>query len=123
MYKRRRLNDHDVDHDLADIFENLASEREETRIRAAERLLSKYAPTNQPGEGELLNALKRLFRGLCSGRKAARLGYSVALTEFLSLHVVQDSAERSESALHVSNVVRTLSEQTPLSGGYGQVHK
>ena len=115
MSKRRRLNG-TVDHDLAKTYDDLANENEETRIKAAESLLSRFSLTSNSGEVELCSVLKRLFRGLCSGRKSARLGYSVTLTEFLSSHAVVSSTEKLESPLHLSNVLRALGEQTQISG-------
>ena len=78
--KKRQREPRTVDAELVQIYENLASESEETRLETAKDLLTKLPFLT--GE-ERYKVLRRLFRGLCSGRKAARLGFSVALTEVL----------------------------------------
>ena len=115
MSKKRRLNG-DVDPVLAGVYDRLAHEKEDVRIRAAEKLLSKYSVTNKPSPAELEKVLVRLLRGLCSGRKAARLGYSVTLTEFLSLHTHSLSETEQDHPLHAKRVVRALGEQTQVLG-------
>lgn len=71
------------DSKLAKIYENLASEAETGRIEAAKELISRLDPENNPTSASAEKILRRLIRGLCSGRKAARLGYGVALAEVL----------------------------------------
>lgn len=68
-----------------DLYDDLASNDEEVRIKAAEALVNKILQGEKSGNPEkgtdLLYALKRLVKGLSSGRESARLGFSVALTE------------------------------------------
>ena len=84
MSKKRRRERPAVNVELVEIYEDLASVDEEIRLKAAHLLLTKFV-SNTLITGEQLDAiLRRLIRGLCSGRKAARLGFSTTLTEFLS---------------------------------------
>lgn len=83
--KKRKRDIADVDVDLVTIYNNLASENEKARLVAAGQLLTKtFRSDTTATEDQINTALKRLFRGLCSSRKAARLGFAVALTEFLT---------------------------------------
>ena len=91
---------------LIEIYEDLASENGEVRLKAALRLLStKYSDT------ELDKILNRLFRGLCSSRKAARLGFSIALTEFLA-HYAGPGRHFS-----LETICQILTEQTETAPG------
>lgn len=100
-----------INTDLVGIYEDLASENGEIRLKAGLRLLStKYSDT------ELDKILNRLFRGLCSSRKAARLGFSIALTEFLAHYA------GSDHNFSLETVFQILREQTePAPGSSGQV--
>lgn len=84
MSVKRRREPSTIDTQLVEIYEDLANESEEIRIKAASALLSKFSGDNDSTQEELLRVVQRLIRGLCSGRKAARVGFSVALTELLS---------------------------------------
>lgn len=75
--RRREYSEQDVN--LAKIYDDLASEVKEVRIQAAASLVQISSETDAPVD----KILQRLIRGLCSGRKAARSGFSVALTEVL----------------------------------------
>ncbi|KAL8953109.1 MAG: hypothetical protein Q9183_007348 [Haloplaca sp. 2 TL-2023] len=57
------------------------------------------------------------MRGLCSGRKAARLGFSVALTEFLSQRWGEGNLPSSEQEnLEVTALIEILKKQTEVTG-------
>lgn len=100
-----------INTDLIGIYEDLASEDGGVRLKAGLQLLSTaYSDT------ELDKILSRLFRGLCSSRKAARIGFSIALTEFL--------ARYTGPGCHFStdNICQILEERTePTFGASGQV--
>lgn len=68
-----------------DLYNELASNEEDHRIKAAGELVRKIVEgksTGNPEKGtELTYSLNRLVKGLSSGRESARLGFSVALTE------------------------------------------
>lgn len=116
--KKRPREQHNVDVQAIEIFEDLANENQEIRLKAAVALLSKYS--GEATVEQIDKTFKRLIRGLCSGRKAARLGFSVALTEFLVEHC-QTGSTRAEG-LSVEYVITTLIEQTRITGNIaGQV--
>jgi hypothetical protein len=82
--RKRRRESHNVDVKIVEIYEDLASENDEVRLKGAQELVSRFTPESKPTEEQVQKALQRLFRGLCSGRKAARIGFSIALTEVLA---------------------------------------
>ena len=97
---------------LIEIYDDLANEDEEIRLKAAYALLSQFSASTTTIE-QHKTILKRLFRGLCSGRKAARLGFSVALTEFLSqvfLPYIDDHK------IEASEIIDLLESQTAVEG-------
>lgn len=114
MTKKRPREKKDTITYVVEIFEDLANENEEIRLRAAKRLLS-----GMQQDADLPELLRRLFRGLCSGRKAARLGFSVALTEFLVQHASPQAKNRGFS---VNDILEQLKDQTqPPAKTKGQV--
>ena len=123
MSKKRRREQPTVDIAAVEIYEDLAHEDEEIRLKAAQSLLEKVSDDKRPSCEELKKTLRRLFRGLCSSRKAARLGFSVALTEFLLQHIERPGTSESGLAhLDITEVVDVLEKQTHISGNVaGQV--
>ncbi len=119
MTSKRRRDVATTDTQLIEIYEDLANESEEIRLRAAHTLLSRFAlPSSSPPE-KTKTVLQRLFRGLCSSRKAARLGYSIALTEFLA-QIFQYPAEGT--GLTHPQILVILEKQTATDGSTaGQV--
>jgi hypothetical protein len=75
-----------------ELYNELASNEEATRIKAAEELLKKILDAKKNGNAEkgveVNYALTRLVKGLSSGRESARIGFSTALTEVL--HLTED---------------------------------
>jgi DNA polymerase phi len=68
-----------------ELYEKLSSSDETERLEAADAVVSGLLGWDGVSETCLTRHLeRRLFRGLASGRKAARLGFSVVLTEVLS---------------------------------------
>ena len=117
MSKKRPREVKATDTKLIEIYDDLANEDEEIRLKAAYALLLQFS-TNTTIELHI-TILKRLFRGLCSGRKAARLGFSVALTEFLSQIFL---AYIDEQRIGASEIIDLLESQTALDGSTsGQV--
>ncbi|KAL4911089.1 hypothetical protein BDW74DRAFT_164726 [Aspergillus multicolor] len=111
--KKRRREPVNVNTKLVEIYEDLASENDEVRLKAAQALVSQFTPDKNPADEDIQKALQRLFRGLCSSRKAARIGFSIALTEVLS----QVFAAGRESALSVQGVLGTWENVSNASGG------
>lgn len=69
----------------AALYELLGSEDSDDRIAAADAIVSGLLGGEGVTEAVLDRHLdRRLFRGLASGRNAARLGFSLALTEILA---------------------------------------
>jgi DNA polymerase phi len=67
------------------LYDSLASEDTDERLKAANAIVSGLLGGEGVEEATLQRHLeRRLFRGLASGRKGARLGFSVVLTEILA---------------------------------------
>ncbi|KAL9045879.1 MAG: hypothetical protein Q9214_001156 [Letrouitia sp. 1 TL-2023] len=115
MSKKRRRELESVDLQLVEIYENLANEDENIRLKAARTLLLKICPDRKAESVDVAEILRRLIRGLCSGRKAARLGFSVALTECLSQLQISKAAS-AQKQLQTSEFVDILEQQTQTSG-------
>jgi DNA polymerase phi len=119
MASKRRRETTTPDTALIEIYEDLANENEEIRLRAAHSLLSKFARPASGSQTKIKTVLQRLFRGLCSSRKAARLGFSVALTEFLA-QISQYPIE--ETGLEYKDIFDILDKATITEGSTsGQV--
>ncbi|KAL8652413.1 MAG: hypothetical protein Q9210_002697 [Variospora velana] len=116
MFKKRRREPSSVDTRMVEIYDDLANESEDIRIKAAHALLTRLSSDSIDGLREQFNeVLQRLVRGLCSSRKAARIGFSVALTELLS----QRWGQHRDDGAHVLNtaeLIDTLIKQTEASG-------
>ena len=121
MSKKRAREPVNIDTELVEIFEDLSNPSEELRLKAAQLLISKVKTEKL----DVRKILKRLLRGLCSGRKAARPGFSVALTEFLRQNVlVGGGGDTLDTDLSPHEVVTFLREQTKIGGNVGsQVNK
>lgn len=121
MSKKRPRAQPNVDTQLVELYDDLANENEGIRIKAAEAFSIKFSPTNHNSSQLISEALRRLIRGLCSSRYAARLGFSVALTEFLSQHWGIPSSTTGD--LQISELIDVLVKQTEVTGKVaGQVH-
>jgi DNA polymerase phi len=104
------------DETLAKIFDALASEDEKARVSAAVELLKFIAKTSD--DAALLRIRMRLVRGLCSSRKGARIGFSLAFTEV----VREVLADGSASDRKVIELLAMIKEQTTAEGSVsGQV--
>lgn len=89
---------------LAKVWEDLASEEKKARLEAATELVQQCEELiNEPGAGheDIKKIHTRLVKGLCSGRKAARLGFFTALTEVLRSTVGHEKAVTVQSFLDV----------------------
>lgn len=113
--KKRRREPVNVDVKLVETYEDLASENDEIRLKAAQALVSRFTPDQAPTGEQIEKALQRLFRGLCSGRKAARIGFSIALTEILS-QVFSPSRNADGSNINVASILGIL-ESHSIPGG------
>lgn len=115
MSKKRKR---EVDVELVKVYEDLAHDQENTRLAAAHTLLTQIYKQGITTNDQLKTILTRLFRGLCSSRKSARLGFSVALTELLSQLASTQEASHDTS---LSGIIDILEAQSsPESGTSGQ---
>ncbi|KAI4249571.1 MAG: hypothetical protein L6R42_008927, partial [Xanthoria sp. 1 TBL-2021] len=114
MSKKRPRVQPSIDTQLVEIYDDLANEDEEIRLKAASAYATKFSPNNSHSGEQLSEALRRLIRGLCSGRKAARSGFSVALTEFLIQHLGSPSS--ADGFLQISRAIDVLVKQTEITG-------
>lgn len=118
--RKRRREPVNVDTKMVEIYEDLANEKDEIRLKAAQALVSQFTSDKNPADEQIKKTLQRLFRGLCSSRKAARIGFSIALTEILSQVF---GAPRDSSELNVSTVMNIWESQSSASGSEsGQVN-
>lgn len=121
MSKKRSREEALTDTQLIEIYEDLANLDGNIRIKAAHRLLTTFIAGHGAHETQVHTILKRLLRGLCSGRKAARLGFSVALTECL-IALFGSSEQNASSFYDISGILQILEDQTQVSkGSSGQV--
>ncbi|KAF3387474.1 DNA polymerase V [Penicillium rolfsii] len=111
--KKRRREPYNVDVKLVEIYEDLASEKDEIRLRAAQGLVSQFTPDKNPTDEQIKKTLQRLFRGLCSSRKAARIGFSIALTEVLTQIF---SAERESAEFGITDALKIWELQSNSTG-------
>ncbi len=122
MSKKRHWAAPNVDVQLVEIYEDLANENEEIRLKAAQKLVSQLSPESAPTNEQVEKGLNRLIRGLSSGRKAARIGFSIALTEILAQLLGQGQKSVPDLEISVSRVLDILETQTHAAGNVsGQV--
>lgn len=121
MSKKRRREQPAADVQLVDIYEDLANVDEHIRLKAAQALLTNFVADGKSTGEQLNEIVRRLFRGLCSGRKAARLGFSVVLTELLA-ELLGPNGRGVAGIQNVSELIETLKKQSQVSGNVsGQV--
>ena len=121
MSKKRRREQPAVDTQLVEIYEDLANVDENIRLKAAHALLTNFVTNGESTAEQLNEIVRRLLRGLCSGRKAARLGFSIVLTELLN-ELLGPSGKRVAGVHSILELIETLKEQTQVSSNVsGQV--
>ena len=110
--RRRQLNEEHVK--LSKLYEDLAAESDEVRVEAAKQLIVKFSPESNPAAKEVETALTRLIKGLCSQRKAARVGFSLTLTELLRQIF---GGVKIEGLDHdVASIIKMVDEKTEIEG-------
>lgn len=72
---------------LFPIYEGLANVDERIRIKATHDLLDEVVRSGSDDNQQWNQVLNTLVKGLCNSQKVARIGYSVALTELLSMGI------------------------------------
>lgn len=116
MSRKRARERPAVDTQLVEIYEDLASLDESIRLKAACSLLKNFISNKDISSEQISQIFDRLFRGICSGRKAARLGFSIALTEGLS-EVFQGDKKHPSVFENAHQVVELIRTSTRVSGG------
>ncbi|KAL8784603.1 MAG: hypothetical protein Q9213_003858 [Squamulea squamosa] len=114
MSRKRSRERPSIDTQLVEIYEDLANEDEKTRFKAAHAFLTKFSLRTNHSSEQLSEAVRRLVRGLCSGRKAARIGFSIALTEFLSQQ--WGDVRNTDGTSYISQLIDVLIKQTETTG-------
>ncbi|KAF1848401.1 uncharacterized protein K460DRAFT_334436 [Cucurbitaria berberidis CBS 394.84] len=112
--RRRQINEEHLK--LSKLYEDLAAESDDVRLEAAKQLIVKFSPENKPAAKEVHSALGRLIKGLCSQRKAARVGFSLTLTELL--RQIFGSGENAIESLEldVAAIISMVEEKTKVEG-------
>lgn len=122
MSRKRQREAPNIEVQLVETYEDLAHENEDIRLKAAHTLVSKLSPENAPTGEQVERTLNRLIRGLSSGRKAARIGFSIALTEILSQLLGPDRKKNPNLDITIERVLELLENQTHVGGSVsGQV--
>ena len=110
--KRVKYNAEDVE--LAKIYSHLADEVQDVRIKAAGDLIKNVSTDLSDRMERQEVAETRLIKGLTSGRKAARLGFSIALAELIRLKA--RSERDSSSSIDLKKIVQLTTPQGNVSG-------
>lgn len=120
LKRRRQANEANLN--LIKLYDDLAAESDEVRLDAAKQLIIKFSPENMPSAHEVEKALHRLVRGLCSQRKAARVGFCITLTELLRQLFAQSKTPIPDFNLDVNNILEMVEKKTKVEGNVpGQV--
>lgn len=112
--RRRQVNEEQLK--VSRLYEDLAAESDDVRFEAAKQLIVKFSPRSNPVAKDVELALIRLIKGLCSQRKAARVGFSLTLTELLReiFGSKEDVIEGLE--LDVASLIKLVEEKTKVEG-------
>lgn len=112
--RRRQINEEQLK--LSKLYEDLAADSDDVRFDAAKQLIVKFSPESKPAAKDVENALSRLIKGLCSQRKAARVGFSLTLTELL--RQIFGQRETLIEGLHhdVASLIKLVEEKTKVEG-------
>ncbi|KAL6710541.1 ubiquitin C-terminal hydrolase Ubp14 [Coniothyrium glycines] len=113
---KRRRQTNEAHLKLSKLYEDLAAESDEIRFEAAKELIGRFSPAAEPNAQEVNTALSRLIKGLCSQRKAARVGFSLTLTELLrEIFGTQKNAIEGLN-LDVASIIALIEEKTKVEG-------
>lgn len=99
-----------------ELYEKLSSENPSERLVAAEAVIAGLFSEGGVSEPTLLRHLeRRLFRGLASGRKGARLGFSLVITEILGQLFGAEKKEKY-SGIRLEQLLELLDVKTKPEG-------
>lgn len=100
--RKRRVEYGQADAKLAALYNDLSEDVKATRLKAAADLIRALADADLEA---IDRSLTRLIRGLCSSRKSARSGFSVALIEIFKLTTKPSPAEAEGVDLSLSAII------------------
>jgi hypothetical protein len=112
--RRRQSNTGQVK--LSKLYADLAAEEDDVRLEAAKQIIVNFSPENKPSAKDVEDALVRLIKGLCSQRKAARVGFSLTLTELLRQRFAATKDDDEDSQLDAASVIKMVEEKTKAKG-------
>jgi hypothetical protein len=112
--RRRQINEEQLK--LSKFYEDLAAESDDVRFEAAKQLIAKFSPESKPAAKDVESVLSRLIKGLCSQRKAARVGFSLTLTELLRQIFGQKETLIEDLSLDVASLIKLVEEKTKVEG-------
>lgn len=112
--RKRQVTDDKLQ--LYRLYEDLAAESDNVRLEAAKQLIMKFSPENRPSAEDIHKALNRLIQGLCTQRKAARVGFCVPLTELLRQHFGKVSNPIEDLDRDVESLLKRIERQTKVEG-------
>ncbi|KAH7081608.1 DNA polymerase phi-domain-containing protein [Paraphoma chrysanthemicola] len=112
--RRRQINEEQLK--LSRLYDDLAAESDDVRFEAAKQLIVKFSPESKPIAKDVENALSRLIKGLCSQRKAARVGFSLTLTELLRQIFGQKENAIEGLELDLASLIRLVESKTKVEG-------
>lgn len=112
--RRRQINDEQVQ--LSKLYNDLAAEEDDLRLNAAKQLIVKFSPESKPNAPDVETCLSRLIKGLCSQRKAARIGFSLTLTELLKQIFGQNEIAIADFELDVAGIIKLVEDKTKAEG-------
>jgi hypothetical protein len=123
--KRRRTYTED-DAKLAKNYEDLANDDAKARVSAAIDLVHKcvgLVKSAEDADREAFSKIQvRLIRGLCSNRKGARIGFSLAFTEVLHATTTDLWSGGSETVeSHVETLLKLIKDQAKADYASAQV--
>lgn len=113
---KRRRQSIDDQVKLSKLYVDLAAEEDDIRFEAAKQIIVRFAPENKPAAKDVEEALVRLIKGLCSQRKAARVGFSLTLTEFLRQIFGEKKSEIEGLELDVASIIKMVEDKTKPKG-------
>jgi DNA polymerase phi len=112
--RRRQVNEEQLK--LSKLYEDLTAESDDVRFEAAKQLIVKFSPESNPTGKDVQVALVRLIKGLCSQRKAARVGFSLTLTELLREIFGQKETLIEGLDLDVASLIQLVEDKTKVEG-------
>jgi DNA polymerase phi len=113
--RKPRIEDGKAEVQLSKIYNDLADEEATVRLQAAGELLNSLSTSTSDQISRVNAAITRLIKGVCSDRKAARLGFPVALSEVLRL-AFDLSAQQQHNDFNLDSITAKIIKLTEAEG-------